>query len=208
MNGHVYCYHYTTCKKAGQWAIKCIVTITLPVQSQGNEWSCVLLPLYYLCKAIKMSGHVCCYHYTTCSKPGQWAVMCIVTISLSVQSHESERSCVLLPLHYLYKARKMSGHVYCYHYTTFTKQVKWAVMCIVTIALPVQSQVNERSCLLLPLHYLYRARTMSDHVYCYHYTTCKKPGQWAVMYIVIITLPVLNKDNGQLCVLLPLHYLY
>jgi hypothetical protein len=29
----------------------CIVTITLPVQSQDNEWSCVLLPLQYLYKA-------------------------------------------------------------------------------------------------------------------------------------------------------------
>jgi hypothetical protein len=38
-------------------------------------------------------------------------------------------------------------------------------MCIVTITLPVQSQDNERSCVLLPLHYLYKARTMSGHVY-------------------------------------------
>jgi hypothetical protein len=57
-------------------------------------------------------------------------------------------------------------------------------MCIVTIALPVQSQVNEQSCVLLPLHYLYKARTMSGNVYCYHYATCTKPGQWAVMRIV------------------------
>ena len=132
----------------------CIVTITLPVQSQVNERSCVLLPWHYLYKAMKMSRHVYFYHYNTCTKPGQWVVMCIVTITLSVQSHENERSCVLLPLHYLYKARTMSGHVYCYHYTTCTKLGKWAVMCIVTITLPVQSQDNERSCVLLPLHYL------------------------------------------------------
>jgi hypothetical protein len=44
--------------------------------------------------------------------------MCIVTITLPVQSQENERPCALLPLHYLYKARKMSGHVYNYHYTT------------------------------------------------------------------------------------------
>jgi hypothetical protein len=47
--------------------------------------------------------------------------MCIVTITLPVQSQENERSCVLLPLHYLYKARKMSRHVYNYHYTTSAK---------------------------------------------------------------------------------------
>ena len=265
MSGHVYCYHYITCTKPGKWAVMCIVTITLPVQSQDNERSCVLLPLHYLYKAMKTSGHVCCYHYTTCTKPGQWAVMCIATITLhvqsqvnepscvllplhylykartmsvvmciftitlSVQSHENERSCVLLPLHYLYKARKMSGHVYCYHYTTCTKQVKWAVMCIVhaycyhyttctkpgkwavmcivTITLSVQSHDNERSCVLLPLHYLYKARTMSGHVYCYHYTTCTKPGKWAAMCIVTITLPVQSQDNERSCVLLPLHYL-
>ena len=82
-------------------------------------------------------------------------------------------------------------------------------MCIVTITLPVQRQVNERSYVLLPLHYLY------------------KPGKWAVMCIVTITLPlqnqenerpcmckvtitlsVQNQDNEQSCVLLPLHYLY
>jgi hypothetical protein len=95
----------------------CIVTITLPVQCHDNEWSCVLLPLHYLYKARTISGHVYCYHYTTCTKPGQGAVICIVTITLSVQNQVNERSCVLLPLHYLYKARKISGHVYCYHYT-------------------------------------------------------------------------------------------
>jgi aspartokinase-like uncharacterized kinase len=159
MSGHVYCYHYTTCAKPGKWAVMCIVTITLPVQSQENERSCVLLPLRYLYKARK------------------WAVMCIVTITLPVQSQVNERSCVLLPLRYLYKARTMSVHVYCYHYTTCTTPGKWAVMCIVTITLPVQSQVNERSCVLLPLHYLYKARKMSGHVYCYQYTTCTWPGQ-------------------------------
>jgi hypothetical protein len=145
----------------------CIVTITLPVQSQHNKRSCVLLPLHYLYKARTMSGHVYCYHYTTCTKPGKRAVMCIVTITLPVQNQDNKRSCVLLPLHYLYKARAMSGHVYCYHYTTCTKA--WtmsdhvycydnttctkpgqlAVMCIVTITLPVQSLDNERSCVLL-----------------------------------------------------------
>jgi hypothetical protein len=110
--------------------------------------------------------------------------MCIVTITLPVQSQENERSCVLLPLHYLYKARSMSGHVYCYHYTTCTKPGKSAFMCIVTITLPVQRQVNEWSCVFLRLHYLYKARTMSGHMYCCHYNTCTKPG------------------------LLPLHYLY
>ena len=154
MSGHVYCYHYTTCKKAEQWAVMCIVTITLPVQSQENDRSCVLLPLHYLYKANKMGGHVYCYHYTTCTKPGKWAVMCIVTITLPVQRQVNERSCVLLPLHYLYKARTMSVYVCCYHYTTCTTPGKWAVICIVTITLPVQSQVNERSCVLLPLHYL------------------------------------------------------
>jgi hypothetical protein len=165
-----------------------IVTITLPVQSQGNEWSCVLLPL-----SLSVQSHenerscvLLPLHYLF--KARTMSVMCIVTITLSVQSHENERSCVLLPLHYLYKARKMSGHVYCYHYTTGIKQVKWAVMCIVTITLPVLSQDNERSCLLLPLHYLYKARSMSSHAYCYHYITCTKPGKWAVMYIVTITL--------------------
>ena len=208
MSRNEYCYHYTTCTKPGQWAVMRIVTITLPVQTQGNEWSCVLLPLHYLYKAMKMSGHVCCYHYTTCTKPWKWAVMCVVTITLPVQSQDNERSCVLLPLHYLYKAMKMSGHVCCYHYTTCTKPWKWAVMCVVTITLPVQSQDNERSCVLLPLHYLYKAMKMSGHVCCYHYTTCTKPVKWAVMCIVTITLPVQSQDNGRSCVLLPLHYLY
>jgi azurin len=158
MSGHVYCYHYTTCTKPGQWAFMCIVSITLHVQSQINERSCVLLTLHYQYKARTMSGNVYWYHYVACTKPGQWAVMRIVTITLPVQRQDNERSCVLLPLHYLYKAKKMSGHVYCYHYTTCTKPGKWAVMCIVTITLPVQSQVNERSCVLLPLHYLYKAR--------------------------------------------------
>jgi hypothetical protein len=70
----------------------CIVTITVPVQSQDNERSCVLLPLYSLYKAMKMSGHVYCYHYTTCTKPGKLAVMCIVTITLPVQSKDNERN--------------------------------------------------------------------------------------------------------------------
>ena len=208
MSGHVYCYHYTICTKPCKWTVMCIVTITIPVQSQGNEWSCVLLPLHYLYKGMKMSGHVCCYHYITCTKPGKWAVMCIVTITLPVQSHENERSCVLLPLHYLYKAMKTSDHVCCYHYTTCTKPGQWAVLCNVTITLPVQSQNNERSYVLSPLHYLYKVKTMSGHVYCYHYTTCTKPGKWAVMCIVTITLPVQSQDNERSCVLLPLHYLY
>ena len=155
---HVHCYHYTTCTKPGKWAVMCIVTITLPVQSHENELTCVLLPLISMYKAKKMSGHVYCYHYITSTKPCKWAVMCIVTITLPVQSQENERSGVLLPLHYLYKARTMSGHVYCYHYTTCTKPGKWAVMCIVTITLPVQSQVNERSFVLQPLHYLDKSR--------------------------------------------------
>jgi predicted Co/Zn/Cd cation transporter (cation efflux family) len=188
--------------------VMCIVTITLPVQSQENERSCILLPLHYLYKVRKMSGHVYCYHYTTCTKPGKWAVMCIVTITLPVKRQDNERSCVLLPLHYLYKAMKMNGHVYCYHYTTCTKPRKWAVMCIVTITLPVQSQVNERLCVLLPLHYLSKAKKMSGHVYCYHYTTCTKPGQWAFMCIVTITLPVQRQVNKRSYLLLPLHYLY
>ena len=208
MGGHVYYYHYTTCAKPGQWAVMCIATITLPVQSQDNGQSCVLLPLHYLYKARTMSGHVYCYHYITCTKPGQWAVICIVTITLPVQSQENERSCVLLPLLNMYKARQMSGHVHCYHYTTCTKQGKWEVMCIVTITLPVQSQDNERSCVLLPLPYLYKTRQMSGHVYCYHYTICTKPGQCAIMCIVTITLPVQSQDNERSCVLLPLHYLY
>ena len=172
-----------------------------------------------------MSGHVYCFHYTTCTKPGKWAVMCIVTITLPVQT------------------RTMRVHVYCHHYTTYTKPGQWAVMCNVTITLPVKSQVNERSCVLLPLHYLCKASTMSSHAYCYNYTTCTKPGQWevmciatitlpvqsqdnerscfcyhyttctkadkrAVMCILSITLPVQSLDNGRSCVLLPLHYLY
>jgi hypothetical protein len=185
-----------------------IVTITIYVQSQDNEPPCVLLPLNYLYKARTISGHVYCYHYTTCTKPGQWVVMCIVTITLPVQSQDKERSCVLLPLHYLYKARTMSGHVYCYHYTTCTKPGQWVVMCIVTITLPVQCQDNERSCVLLPLHYLCKAQTMSGHMYCYHYTIYTKLGKWAVMCIVTITLPVQCQDNEWSCVLLPLHYLY
>jgi hypothetical protein len=40
-------------------------------------------------------------------------------------------------------------------------------MCIFTFTPPVQSQVNEPSCVLLPLQYLYKARTMSGHLYCY-----------------------------------------
>ena len=190
MSGHVYCYHYITCTNPGKWAVMCIVTITLPVQSKVNKRLCALLLLYYLYKARKMSGHVCCFHYTTCTKPGKWEVMCIVTITLPVQSQENERSCVLLPLHYLYKARTMSRHVYCYHYTT------------------VQSQVNDRSCVLLPLHYLCKARKMSGNVCCYHYTTCTKPGKWAVMCIATITLLVQSQENERSCVLLPLHYLY
>jgi hypothetical protein len=177
MRGILYCYHYTTCTKPGKWAVMCIVTITLPVQSQVNYLQCVLLPLHYLYKGRKMSGHVYCYHYTTCTKPGKLPVMCIVTIALPVQRQENERSCVLLPFHYLYKARKMSGHVYCYHYTTCKRPGKWAVMCMATITLLVQIQVNKRSCELLPLHYLY------------------KPGKSAVMCIVTITLPVQSQVN-------------
>jgi predicted Co/Zn/Cd cation transporter (cation efflux family) len=169
MSGHVYCYHYTTCTKPVQRSVMCIVTITLPVQSQDNKRSCVLLPLHYLYKARTMSGQVYCYHYTTCTKPGQWAIMCSVMITLPVPSQDNERSCVFLPLHYLYKVRTMSGHVYCYHYTICAKPSKWAVMCIVTITLPVQRQVNERSGVLLPLHYLYKARTIRGLVYCYQW---------------------------------------
>ena len=175
MSGHVYCYHYTTCIKQVKWAVMCIVTITLPVQSQDNKRSCVLLPLRYLYKARTMSGHMYCYHYTTCTKPDKWAVMCIVTITLP------------------YKARTMRGHVYCYHYTTCAKPGQSGVMCIVTITLPVQSQDNERSCVLLPLYYLYKASTISGHV---------------DMLIVTITIPVQSQDNERSCVLLPLHCLY
>jgi hypothetical protein len=207
-SGHVYCYHYTTCTKPGQWAVMCIVTITLSVQSQDNKRSCVLLPLHYLYKARTMSGHVYCYHYTTCTKPGKRAVMCIVTITLPLQSQDNKRLCVLLPLHYLYKAKTMSDHMYCYDNTTCTKPGQWAVMCIVTFTLHVQNQDNERSCVLLPLHYLYKARTMSSHVYWYHYNTCTKPGQWVVMCIDTITIPVQSPDNEWSCVLLSLHYLY
>ena len=190
MSRHVYCYHYTTCTKPGQWAVMCIVTITLFVQSHENQRSCVLLPLHYLYKARTMS------------------VMRIVTIILPVQSQENKRPCVLLPLHYVYKVMKMSRHVYCYHYNTCTKPGQWVVMCIVIITLSVQSHEIERSCVLLPLHYLYKSRTMSGHVYCYHYTTCTTPGKWAIMCIVTITLPVQSQDNERSCVLLPLHYLY
>jgi hypothetical protein len=208
MGGHVYYYHYTTCAKPGQWAVMCIATITLPVQSQDNGQSCVLLPLHYLYKARTMSGHVYCYHYITCTKPGQWAVICIVTITLPVQSQENERSCVLLPLLNMYKARQMSGHVHCYHYTTCTKQGKWEVMCIVTITLPVQSQDNERH--VYCYHYTTCTKPGKWPVMCifYHYTTCTKPGQWAVMCIVTITLPVQSKVYERSCLLLPLHYLY
>ena len=187
----------------------CIVTITLPVQCQDNERSCVLLPLHYLYKARTMkrscvllplhylykartmSGHVYYYHYTTCTKPGKWAVMCIVTITLPVQSHVQwvVMCIVTITLPVQSQVNKRS-HVYWYHYNTCTKPGQWAVMCILTITLPVQSQVNERSCVLLPLHYLYKARKMKGHVNCYHYTTYTKPGQWAVMCIVTITLPV------------------
>jgi hypothetical protein len=208
MSGHVYCYHYITCTKTGKWAVWGIVTITLPVQSQDNGRSCVLLTLHYLYKARIMSGLVYCYHYTTCTKPGKWAVMCIVTITPPVQSQDNDRSCVLLTLHYLYKARTMSGLMCCYHYTTCKKPGKWAVMCIVTITPPVQSQDNDRSCVLLPLHYLYKARTMRNHVYCDHYTTCTNPGQWEVICIVTITLPVQSQYNEWSCVFVPLHYLY
>jgi hypothetical protein len=228
MSGHVYCYDNTTCTMPRQWVVMRIVTITLPVQSQNNKRSCVLLPLHYLYKARTMSGHLYCYHYTICTKLGKWAFMCIVTITLPVQNQENKRSCVLLPLHYLCKARTMSGHMYCYHYTTCTKPGQWAVMCIVTITLPVQTQDNERSCVLLPLYYLYKASTISGHVdmlivtitipvqsqdnerhvYCYHYTTFTNSGQWAVMYIVTITPPVQSQVNERSFVLLPLHYLY
>ena len=179
MSGHAYCYHYTTCTKPGQWSVMCIVTIILSVQSQDNAQSCVLWPLHYLYKSRTMRGHVYCYHYTTCTKPVQWVVMCIVTITLPVKSQVNERSCVLLPLHYLYKPRKMRGHVYCYHYTTCTKPGKWALMCIVTITLPVQSQVNKRPCILLPLQYMYKVRTVNRHVYC------------------SIKLPVQSQDNER-----------
>ena len=134
----MYWLHYTTCTKPGKWAVMCLVSITLPVQSQLDDRSCVLLPLHYLYKARKMSGNVYFYHYTTCTKPWQWAFMRIVTITLPVQSQDNER------------------HVYCYHYTICTKPWKWAVMCIVTITL------------------LFKARKMSGHVYNYHYTTCTK----------------------------------
>jgi hypothetical protein len=174
MSGHVNCYHYTTYTNTCKWMNMCIVTITLPVQSQVNEWSCILIPLQYLYKARTISSHVYCYLHTTWSKPCKWAVMCIITITLPVQSQDNQRSCVLLPLHYLYKARTMSGHVYCYHYTTCTKAstirghvycyhyttctkpAQWAVMCIDTITLPLQSPDNEWSCVLLPLHYFYK----------------------------------------------------
>jgi hypothetical protein len=208
MSRHVYCYHYTTCTKPGQWAVLCIVTITLPVQSQNNERSYILSPLHNLYKAKTVNGHVYCYHYTTCTKPGKWAVMCIFTITLPVQSEDIERSYVMLPLHYLYKARTMSNHMYCHNYNTCTKAGQWVVMCIVTITLSVQSHENERSCVLLPLQYLFKARAMSGHVYCHHYTICTKPWKWTVMCVVTITLPVKSQDNERSCVLLPLHYMY
>jgi hypothetical protein len=66
-----------------------MTSLTLPVQNQVKE------------------GHVYCYHYTTCTK-----------------------------------ARTINGHVYCYHYTTSTKPGQRAVMCIITITLPVQNQVK------------------------------------------------------------------
>jgi hypothetical protein len=144
-----------------------------------------------------MRGHVYCYHYTTCTKPGKWAAMCIATVTLLVQIQVNERSCVLLPLHYLSKAREMHGHVYCYHCITCAMPGKWAVMCIVTITLPVQSQVNERSCVFLRLHYLYKTRTMSGHMYCCHYNTCTKPGKWAYMCIVTITMHVQSLENER-----------
>jgi hypothetical protein len=143
-----------------------------------------------LYKARTMSGHVYCYHYTTFTKPGIWAVMYIVTITIPVQSQDNK------------------SHVYCYHYITCAKPGQWAVMCIVTITLSEQSQDNARSYVLLPLHYLYKARTMSDHVYCYHYTTSTKPGQWTVMCIVAITIPAQRQVNEPSCVLLSLQYLY
>jgi hypothetical protein len=207
MSGHVYCYHYTTCTKTDKWAVMCIVTITLPVQSQVNERSCVLLPLHYLYKDRKMSGHVHCYHYTTCTKPGKWAVMYCYHYTTSTKPGKWA-SCELLPLHYMYKTRRMSCHVYFYHYTTCTKPGKSAVTCIVTITIPVQSQDNEWSFVLLPLQYLFKAGTMSGHVYCNHYTLCTKPWKWAVMCIVTITLPVQSQVNERSCVLLPLRYLY
>jgi hypothetical protein len=190
MSGHVYCYHYTTCAKPGKWS------------------SCVLLTSHYLYKTREMSGLVYCYDYTTCKMPGKWAVMRILTITPPVQSLDNDRSCVLLPLHYLYKARTMRNHVYCYHYTTCTKPGQWAVMCIITITLPIQNQAKERSCVLLPLHYLYKARTISGLVYGYHYTICAKPGQWTVICIVTSTLPVQSQDNERSYVLIPLQYLY
>ena len=155
-----------------------------------------------------MRSHVHCYHYTTCTKPGKWEVMCIVTIKLHVQIQVNERH--VYCYHYTTCTKPGKWPVMCifYHYTTCTKPGKWALMCIVTITKHVQSKENERSCVLLPLHYLYKARKMSSHVWFYHYTTSTKPGQWAVMCIVTITLAVQSLDNERLCVLLPLHYLY
>jgi hypothetical protein len=43
-------------------------------------------------------------------------------------------------------------------------------MCIVTITLPVQSQVNERTCVLLPLLCMYKAMTMSGVMVTIHMT--------------------------------------
>jgi hypothetical protein len=57
--------------------------------------------------------------------------MFIVTITLPVQSHENERSCVLLPLHYLYKARKictcsvMETIHMAAHFPGFVQVVEW-----------------------------------------------------------------------------------
>jgi hypothetical protein len=71
----------------------CIVTITLPMQSKGNNtddhsfsWLCT----GSIMVRIHMTAH--------CLE----AVMCIVTITPSVQSQVNERSCVLLPLQYLW----------------------------------------------------------------------------------------------------------
>jgi hypothetical protein len=100
----------------------CIVTIRLPLQNQENDRPCIFMALYRSCNgnnthdcrlswlltgsimitmhiAAHCPGfvqvvHVHCYHYTTCTKPGQWAVMRIVTITLPVQSQENKRSCV------------------------------------------------------------------------------------------------------------------
>ena len=197
ISGHVYCYHDTTCTKPGKWAVMCIVTITLPVQSQDNEPSCVLLPLHYMYKAR--------YNEPSCV---------LLPCTLPVQSQDNERSCVMLPLHYLYKARTMSDHMYCHHYNTCAKPWKqWVVMCIVTITLSCTKQVKWAvMCIVHAYCYHYttcaKPGTISGDVYCYHYTTCTKPGKWAIICIVTITLPVQSQDNERSCVLLPLHYMY